>query len=341
VLLTLLTLTPAFAAPSEAPLAVSVDAAPSDWPALIEALVALSDHAARIAAINRELAERATDSDAAARLTMALAVTSQLDTHARTDPSIVRLFLRAAMADDAQLRADALSAAAANGDPPIAPSEPSLGGTITVDSGSPAAPAPQTLRDYSSRRLKRDTLSMTTGAVYGSNGSTYGSVSTTVTWGIYDGGGAPYNTANFAALVGDTETPQVLEERLRKGRARAWGLGLGGIAMTTVGSVMVSNAGYDDDAALLGGITLATVGLVGACTFYAPPLIARARNNMVAYNYTPDAADRWIQKYNSELREELGLSSEDTQEIDLQSRAPGWSVEPVVGLAYAGLNVRF
>ncbi len=111
------------------------------WAAGVEeAVVRAPSWAARRAVITGELATA--DGERAGRLGQALAVLASLERTGRTDPSIVRLFLRASLADDATVRAAAVDAAMRAGDPPLAVSTGAGAAPVSTASTAPVAPAP-------------------------------------------------------------------------------------------------------------------------------------------------------------------------------------------------------
>jgi hypothetical protein len=207
--------------------------------------------------------------------------------------------------------------------------------------------------------------------MYMANGHGYAAPVTTVTtWGVNDGGGAPYTSSSFATAVGDSATMSALQQEKRRTRVTAGVLWAGTGALTLVGIVSAANildepewtdcsyldedyescldsvdaerdalyahntnAGVWTAVGFTGALTTATIALV------LPP-ITRVRQQYVHRYYTPADADRWIESHNKKIRDELGLSDSDVQGIDLQSRVePVWTIG--VGPASVAVAVAF
>lgn len=121
------------------------------WSAALEdAIVAAPSWSARRERVTAALASA--DGERAGRLGQLLAVLGSLERTGRADPSVVRLFARAALAEDATVRAAAVDAAARGGDPPLvgvagpgvaaAAAAPAPVAAPAPAGGSAAAPAP-------------------------------------------------------------------------------------------------------------------------------------------------------------------------------------------------------
>ncbi|NOY25732.1 MAG: hypothetical protein GXP62_07645 [Oligoflexia bacterium] len=149
-----------------------------------------------------------------------------------------------------------------------------------------------------------------------------GWLGTPTSWSVFDGGGARLTPIGFADAVGDTAG--VL--RMRKHRRVSVGLLAGGLTLWgssmagTVGLLIASNSSANQDqlinaAGVLTGVSLASipVGLTGM-------IMLLTKDTNISGNYTTSEADAWIEKYNAKLREELGLSEQDVQILDLQTR---------------------
>jgi hypothetical protein len=405
---------PAVVSPPTTPVAVpSPVLAPWSSEALIGELLPLGA-ARRTARLATEIGN-SSDADRIAALGSALAVVTQLDLHKRTDPTVVRLFLRAALSSDPVVRAAAVAAATSNGDPPLVSAPSGSPATATVASASNAASAPPSasiaagspaavvtqvapssvatapaaaaapvgvpgsppipadpakLREYKQKHLVRGSLQFTTGDggsfVRGANGGGWYSatpVTTTVTWGVNDGGGAPLRADAFARTVADSATLGKLSQETRASRAASLWLGVGGGVVALVGiGVMAGqepepeNPGYgsprydayqvEKDAVqgrnqgrTLGGLVVLTAGGVGIAEAFLVPLATERRHQLIHRFYSPTEADRWIEGYNARLRDSLGLSEADVQGIDL--RVEGEPADPwiawEVGVAPGGL----
>jgi hypothetical protein len=318
-------------APTAAPTPAPSPAKVAD-DALVEALVALPDHATRRARLTTELGATA-DGDRAGRLGQALAVVGHLERTKRTDPSIVRLFLRAALADDAATRAAAVQAASVGGDPPAAtgaPAAPAATPAAVPASGSPVLAAPiapssppvAALREYKRRHLVRDALEITSGGAvpvtYGGYTAWQSWSQTEHTWGVRDGGGAQLTTTSFARLVSDSSTLAKMKDEREKAKGWAIALGVGGGAATVAGLALFASDPNFDDAGGVAGIGLLTGGLTSAALCWMPPVMTRGRQKYVKSYYSIARADALVESYNAKLRGDLKLTEEDVKDIDLQ-----------------------
>ncbi len=333
---------------------VAVAAAPAGaTEPLIAELVAMSGPA-RKARLAAELGT-ATDPDRLAALGQSLSVASQLDRHGRTDPSIVRLFLRAALSGDAGTRAAAVAAAVANGDPPMigaAPpptaATPTAAAPVPIPQPPPAAKPtdPEKLRAYKQRHLVRGALQFTVGAStqYG------GYVKSVNTWGVSDGGGAPFGANDFAALVGDEATASRLRSEIQRAKGTAAGMWVATGALTVTAVVALASqqdhtlydsddGAYRDNTGNIVVFGLASSGALMTGLFAGlNPWWAQSRQQYIYRYYDPAAADRLIGGYNARLRAELGLTEAEVQGIDLQTRAPAARFD--LALAPTGLVLR-
>ncbi len=218
----------------------------------------------------------------------------------------------------------------------------------------PVAPAPQgatpeKLRMYKARHLVRGPLNYvvpgvttySSGVLGGGAGHVAPSVQTTppvhvVSWGVFDGGGAPFSALQFAGVTGDEATGARLQAELERARTTTLAAGVAAGALAVVSFASFAMAFEEDDASQRpAALPLGAVSLIGATTaasvaVLASPL-AQQRQRSVPRYYEPSAADSWIEKHNAKLREELGLSETDVQQIDLMSRR----VEPTLQLAMA------
>ncbi|MBM4368893.1 MAG: hypothetical protein FJ102_21945, partial [Deltaproteobacteria bacterium] len=236
----------------------------------------------------------------------------------------------------------------------------------------PVAPAPQgatpeKLRAYKQRRLVRGPLNYTIGggvayapapgpvaaSGYRPLAATQLPAVTVVSWGVFDGGGAPFSAPEFARVVGDRVTSVRLDDERQKARNTVLGtaiasgaLAVGAFAAFGALQPLPSFIGTDESiaaedeyqqvqatngalmtigvASVLGSITTLT-----AAVSTMPAL--NARHRWVYRQYAPAEADLWNEKHNAQLREELGLGEADVQQIDLQSR----QLAPTIQLALA------
>ena len=180
------------------------------------------------------------------------------------------------------------------------------------------------MREYRSRRFVR--LTLESGA----------------TWGIRDGGGAPYSAFTFAERIGDQGTLDLMRKRRIAGTIIGFGFLGAGAGMFAGGMAVLAReigASGDNDGAIVGGTVLFTTGFVFMLMAPGPRASAVGRQSYMAHYYTPEQADELIREHNEALGEELGLSREDVIQLDLQSRRtrPGPRVWPMLSFGTVGV----
>jgi hypothetical protein len=165
-------------------------------------------------------------------------------------------------------------------------------------------------------------------------------------WGVRDGRGAAVPTTTFAPLVGDDDLLVELQADADAGARRGRTLAIGGLVAGGVGAgallvggksgaypvVMVGSLG------LSGGIGLVSWGLVSGS-------MARAPLEHVSLAYDQGLANQRCEQHNARLRQELGLTEDQTRAIDtawtFAPRQSHLAVRPVVGLGTVGLTGTF
>lgn len=311
--------------PAAAPVAPKPASDPVDT--VPETIAALPTNAARITKLQGMLGDAALDADQLARTSAALVVLRTLDQQKRSDPTVIRWFLRDAVQRDPARRQAAIDAAKVGGDPPSLaapvpngpppplPSTPAVPPVIAapvaaapspVTSPPAAAPAPDMakLRQYRSQYLHRGSLTV----VGGSYNQYGGSVSSATFWTVYDGGGSPLGSLEFATRTSDVATAA----RIRNERSTSL---VGGVILTAAGIGLIA-AGFSalQEADDIGGpLALTTVGTVASCGFLWPIFVYRKPPKSY---YSAPAADAQIERYNTTLRQRLGLTEQDTLSID-------------------------
>lgn len=301
--------------PPVAPAVSPVAPAPAPWAAELEnAVVAAPSWSARRSTVTDAFATA--DSGQAARLGQVLAVLGHLERASRTDPSIVRLFVRAALADDPAVREAAVNAANAHGDPPtVAAPGPQPAAVIAGASVAPRrVVSAESLRAYKSRRLLRSG-STSMGAYSIPMASGFSSVGTFSVdgWKVTDGGGAPVHALSFARVTGDHQQLALFKKQKRTAVAVTVGAGIAsaGLLIATVNSF----AHYDPNAALWASAS-------SLCVTFAvvTPIATGIDRRNIQRSYSPAEADARIETYNASIRTSLGLTDEDVLEIDLSTR---------------------
>ena len=208
---------------------------------------------------------------------------------------------------------------------------------------TPALPDPAKLREYQRSHLRRGASQQTIGVfptspAAGGVAITTGYVFTMDTWRVFDGGGTPYLPRDFAELTGDLATGSKLT-RQRKATWISAGLMAGaGVPMMVAGGIRADREIGD---AVNPGLGLLVGGFLLTGFSVLPPFGIYLYQADTASVYSPAEADRWIEQYNSALRARLGLSEQDVLGIDLQSRAPRLTVQPMLALAGVGLRGTF
>jgi hypothetical protein len=271
-----------------------------------EELAALPDHAARIARLTAFLASGSADAEAVAAASVAQATVAQLAQHGRTDPSVVKMFLAAALSADPALRAAALSAASANGDPPLA-------GSAQPPPVAPAAPAPASLdpdriRSYRTRYLHDEPLTVLGFGTYSVGGTTVPYATASAGWAVYSGG-APLRVPALAEALDDREMLDVLHRRNTTNTA----LGVVGWTAVAAGFGMMFAALDDDDFDLLyPGAVVVLLGTVPAMA----PLYAQKKRTWAGRFWDKDDLDAKVAAHNQALQRELGLTPAEVVEAE-------------------------
>ncbi len=171
-----------------------------------------------------------------------------------------------------------------------------------------------------------------------------GPVKLMLTWTVSDGGGALMSAIHFANLMNDTATM----EALRQDRSTAWtvfGLMLVSGVGAVIGGVLLFEApGRDEPPSLVqmqvGGILLGSGSLCLALSWIAPFHVSMKQRKASAY-YSPEAADAMIEAYNAALREELGLTEDQTLDIDMHTRRSHPQLDLSASLTGVRLAVTF
>jgi hypothetical protein len=268
----------------------------------VDALVALPDHAARTTALTTFLASGSSDADAVASASVALAVVGQLAANNRTDPSVVRMFLAAALSSDPSLRAAALTAAAANGDPPVAPPAPAP--TAGLD--------PNRIRAYRARYLHTGPLNLVRwGAT--SFGDVWVPYSTTQSgWAVYQNGDA-LRVPALATALSDQALLDHMDRRNRQATVAAiagW-TGVGGGFAAMLAALEVDD--LDTSLALIGG---GSAVAIGASLPAMAPFFNRQKRTWAGKFYEQADINARIDTYNQALQQELGLSDAEVVEAE-------------------------
>jgi len=179
------------------------------------------------------------------------------------------------------------------------------------------------LRAYKSGRLLRDRLDTTSTAVYPIGNSYVPITHQRHTWTVYDGGGAPLSSLDFADKVGDVQNSARLRKKIRGNKRAIIGLLASSAAAMGASLVLFSNvdpyaAPEDYMAASYGamGAMGASLCLGSASTI---PLAKIARLNHVPASWSVDEADHWIWDHNDRLASELGLDPSEVFIIDIEA----------------------
>lgn len=218
---------------------------------------------------------------------------------------------------------------------------------LLVDTG-PTAPDSDTIRDYKRRVLRRQLVQIT--MVSSINGAV--SSSTRLDWNIMNGNEKVFNAEEFAEVTGD----QAMVGKIISSNRRVLAGGLIGLGITTgvmgagavVGGTSIHKSekfvGYSETESRQ-DFTISLILLTaGGFSTTLVCFILRAETLMrshPAYWYDDDEVNERIDAHNSELREELGLSNDETILLDLVSRQPSIEFTPYIGLGSVGVSGRF
>jgi hypothetical protein len=188
---------------------------------------------------------------------------------------LVLLSAAAALAQTADVPAPALRV-----DPPLDRANAAdLAATVpSPDDPTPAPPEPAKLREYKCKHLSHVRI-QTTALVGGVGVPLYMPYTfTTEAWGVYDGGGTRYPTADFARLTGDKVTSTALGAETRRARNKALILVPVG-AVVMVAGLTFALAGCPD--------ALQTTALVIASVGGTPPVVFGAIVPSMANELSP------------------------------------------------------
>jgi hypothetical protein len=150
-------------------------------------------------------------------------------------------------------------------------------------------------------------------------------------WGVRDGRGNTLDTVTFASLVGDDDYVDELQDRADAARRRGRTLTLAGAGVAALGGVglVVGRASgafpvmYGGTVVFAGGAALGGYGLTSGAA-------ARAPLEDVSRAYEYGLAAQYCENHNESLRQELGLTRQDTQLIDTAWVMPAPARHPVV-----------
>jgi hypothetical protein len=150
-------------------------------------------------------------------------------------------------------------------------------------------------------------------------------------WGVKDGRGQALDTVTFASMVGDEDYVAELEADADTARRRGRTLTLAGVGLAAVGGVglFVGRTSetfplmYGGSIVFAGGAALGGYGLTSG-------MAARAPLEDVSRAYEYGLAAQYCENHNETLRQELGLTRQDTQLIDTAWAPPLEARHPVV-----------
>ncbi len=302
-------------APTPAPSTTAV--APAA-PSLLDDLMALPSHAARLELLGARMGETAGDPDASGRLSQATAVVLGLQRTERSDPSVLRFFLEAALCDDPTLRAQAVQAASSGGDPPRL----SAAQVEEVQQTPVTAEAKASLDD-AVKAYERDCLWI------GDNGvrvqayiGPYGGwANVTEEWSVYRGRSRYHLDArSFATKMNDRTVLRTLDaEAQRVKKIQPLFYGITG-ALTVAQIVVAATAGSSSYDAQFGDHPAHFLPALAATPFLSiaivMPIYYGNKKDEVRSYYTKSHAASKIGRYNNTLRDEHGLTKEDLEEAD-------------------------
>jgi len=188
-----------------------------------------------------------------------------------------------------------------------------------VEPDPPKAPDLAALRAYRTRRLVRGSLHLSgtalTSVPVGAGSAMMAIPYASTSWTVYDGGGATLNSFEFAEAVGRLKMAEELR-RKRKNNILVT-IGIAGVgAGLLAGGMGISLADGADDQAFATGLVMMGVGIAGLSSA-AIPAYRSGKFKTISKTFTPAKADVYIERHNAKLRTSLGLSEQDTADIDL------------------------
>jgi hypothetical protein len=180
------------------------------------------------------------------------------------------------------------------------------------------AHAGETLSEYASRRLvcwAETRYHSSTQIADDGSIETYGGDYRV--WGVRDGRGNSLDTVTFATMVGDEDYVDELQTRADEAKRRGRTLTLAGVGVAAAGGVgLVVGRASGAFPIMYGGTVLFAWGAALGGHGLTSGAAARAPLEDVSRAYEYGLAAQYCENHNEALRQELGLTRQDTHLID-------------------------
>ncbi len=288
---------------------------------LVDHLVEQPDHEIRIDVLTDLSAQLGDDPDLGARLGQAMAVLSALERSDRNDLTVVRLFLRAALCDQAEARSAALRSASDGGDPPMVADE-ALGlafaqpvaSELTIELPplfTDRSPLAMAYKEYHRKRMVRGTTAVRFDRV----GRPIHDKTPGWKWMVYRGR-TSLSPQGFAREIGDRAMLARLENDTKQVRTISNVLfGIVGVAaVAQIGVMAKKGVDFVEEPSIL----VLPAAVIAPALPWAIVMPIKVRNDQqwIFNYYSKNKAIMKIRKHNDELQEELGITDEQMKELD-------------------------
>jgi len=289
---------------------------------LIPHLGEQSNHDGRITALTDVMAGVAGDAELSSRLGQAMAVLSALDRAQRDDPTVVRFFLRGALSDDGEIRAQTLQAATSDGDPPQV-GDDALAYTFSTPVASDLSielpplyqdrsPLAMAYKEYHRKHMVRGTTALR----FDNVGRPVHKKRPTWKWVVYRGH-TSLSPKGFALQVGDRAMLRRLEHDTQQVRMIS-NILFGVVGVAVVGELALIAAHsdrdpYEDPSLLVLPMTVIIPALPWAIVM--PFKVSKDQKWTFNY-YSTTKASGLIRAHNDELQDDLGITDEQMKALD-------------------------
>lgn len=159
-------------------------------------------------------------------------------------------------------------------------------------------------------------------------------------WGVRDGRGQAVDTVTFAGLVGDEGLLAELQDEVAVRKQRGRTITLGGVILSGVGgAAMLLGPRVESTGITVAGSLALPAGISVGVAGWSIGRAATAPLEQVSLAYDQGLASQRCASYNDALREELGLTREQTRLIDTVWVQPPPRPRVRLGIAGAGVVV--
>ncbi len=205
------------------------------------------------------------------------------------------------------------------------------------------------ISDYAARRLQCwSTTAYESTTTFDDDGTISTRGADRILWGVKDGRGLALDTETFATMVGDDEYLAELNTNAERAAKKNFPLTVGGGAAAGLGGagMLLGRTGSGSVGVVIAGTLLLSGGGAVAGLAMTSTRMARAPLKSVTAAYDRGLANQRCGVYNDKLRGELGLTRDQTHEIDtasLYTASPRTQVAwaPVIGPGVIGVAGTF